>query len=126
MSTAEKLLYLQNGVFKRKEMSNGIQYYSNNSFGTFALPPDNGNYVLTKTAMSSQGAKKYLHSLPLITRFSRDRMEKRSPRLNMEPFHSSRPIRPLKESICREAESMFSMETHHPSKSLVLLSYSME
>ena len=47
MSTAEKLLYLQNGVFKRKEMSNGIQYYSNNSFGTFALPSANGNYVLT-------------------------------------------------------------------------------
>ena len=46
-TTAEKLLYLQNGVFKRKEMSNGIQYYSNNSFGTFALPSANGNYVLT-------------------------------------------------------------------------------
>ena len=44
-NTAEKLLYLQNGVFKRKEMSNGIQYYSNNSFGTFALPSANGNYV---------------------------------------------------------------------------------
>lgn len=43
----EKLVYLQNGVFKRKEMTNGIQYYSNNSFNTFALPTANGNYVLT-------------------------------------------------------------------------------
>ena len=48
-STAEILVYIQNGVFKRKEMSNGIQYYSNNSFGTFALPSANGNYVLTNT-----------------------------------------------------------------------------
>ena len=44
----EKLVYLQNGVFKRKEMTDGIQYYSDNSFDTFALPTDNGNYVLTK------------------------------------------------------------------------------
>ena len=47
-NTAEKLVYLQNGVFKRKELSDGLQYYSDNSFDTFALPPDNGNYVLTK------------------------------------------------------------------------------
>ena len=45
----EKLVYLQNGVFKRKEMTNGIQYYSDNSFDTFAFPSTNGNYVLTKT-----------------------------------------------------------------------------
>ena len=47
MSTPEKLVYLQNGVFKRKEMTNGLQFYSNGSFGTFALPSANGNYVLT-------------------------------------------------------------------------------
>ena len=45
----EKLVYLQNGVFKRKEMTEGIQYYSDNSFDTFALPSDNDNDVLTKT-----------------------------------------------------------------------------
>ena len=45
----EKLVYLQNGMFKHKEMTNGIQYYSDNSFDTFALPPDSGNYVLTKS-----------------------------------------------------------------------------
>ena len=45
----EKLVYLQNGVFKRKEMTEGIQYYSDNSFDTFSLPASNGNYVLTKT-----------------------------------------------------------------------------
>ena len=45
----EKLVYLQNGVFKRKEMTEGIQYYSDNSFDTFAFPSTNGNYVLTKT-----------------------------------------------------------------------------
>ena len=47
-STAEKLVYLQNGVFKRKEMTNGLQYYSDGSFDTFSLPASNGNYVLTK------------------------------------------------------------------------------
>ena len=45
----EKLVYLQNGVFKRKEMTEGIQYYSDNSFDTFAFFSDNGNDVLTKT-----------------------------------------------------------------------------
>ena len=45
----EKLLYLQNGVFKRKELSDGLQYYANNAFNTFALPAANGNYVLTNT-----------------------------------------------------------------------------
>ena len=43
----EKLVYLQNGVFKRKEMTEGIQYYSDGSFDTFPLPSGNGNYVLT-------------------------------------------------------------------------------
>ena len=47
-NTAEKLVYLQNGVFKRKEMTNGLQYYSDGSFDTFSLPASNGNYVLTK------------------------------------------------------------------------------
>ena len=47
-STAEKLVYLQNGVFKRKEMSNGLQYYSDGSFSTLAIPEANGNYLLTK------------------------------------------------------------------------------
>ena len=49
MSTSsEKLVYLQNGVFKRKEMSNGLQYYSDGSFSTLAIPEANGNYLLTK------------------------------------------------------------------------------
>ena len=47
-TTAEKLVYLQNGVFKRKEMSNGLQYYSDGSFSTLAIPEANGNYLLTK------------------------------------------------------------------------------
>ena len=48
MSTSsEKLVYLQNGVFKRKEMTSGLQYYSDGSFDTFPLPSGNGNYVLT-------------------------------------------------------------------------------
>ena len=45
----EKLVYLQNGVFKCKEMTESIQYYLDNSFDTFAFPLTNGNYVLTKT-----------------------------------------------------------------------------
>ena len=45
----EKLVYLQNGVFKRKELTDGLQYYANNAFNTFALPAANGNYVLTNT-----------------------------------------------------------------------------
>ena len=86
MSIPEKLLYLQNGVFKRKEMSNGIQYYSNNSFGTFALPSANGNYVLTNTnnvftwtdaGDVSTGGMILSHSLLLITRTSKDPMDKR-------------------------------------------------
>ena len=48
MSTSsEKLVYLQNGVFKRKELSDGLQYYSDGSFSTLAIPEDNGAYVLT-------------------------------------------------------------------------------
>ena len=48
MSTSsEKLVYLQNGVFKRKEMTTGLQYYSDGAFKTFPLPPSNGNFVLT-------------------------------------------------------------------------------
>ena len=43
----EKLVYLQNGVFKRKEMSNGLQYYMNSSFSTIALPSTNGTYMIS-------------------------------------------------------------------------------
>ena len=46
-NAAEKLVYLQNGVFKRKEMSNGLQYYSGGSFNTLATPEATGNYLLT-------------------------------------------------------------------------------
>ena len=46
-STAEKLVYLQNGVFKRKELSDGLQYYHNGEFKTFPLPSGNGNFVLS-------------------------------------------------------------------------------
>lgn len=48
MSTSsEKLVYLQNGVFKRKEMTNGLQYYHNGAFKTFPLPSGNGTFVLS-------------------------------------------------------------------------------
>ena len=48
MSTSsEKLVYLQNGVFKRKEMATGLQYYHNGEFKTFPLPSGNGNFVLS-------------------------------------------------------------------------------
>ena len=48
MSTSsEKLVYLQNGVFKRKEMATGLQYYHNGAFKTFALPSGNGTFVLS-------------------------------------------------------------------------------
>ena len=43
----EKLVYLQNGVFKRKEMSNGLQYYMNSSFSTISLQPTNGTYMIS-------------------------------------------------------------------------------
>ena len=46
-SSVEKLVYLQNGVFKRKEMATGLQYYHNGAFKTFALPSGNGNFVLS-------------------------------------------------------------------------------
>ena len=48
MSTSsEKLVYLQNGVFKRKEMETGLQYYHNGAFKTFPLPSGNGTFVLS-------------------------------------------------------------------------------
>lgn len=49
MSTTnpEKLVYLQNGVFKRKELANGLQYYANSSFNTIALPSTNGTYMIS-------------------------------------------------------------------------------
>ena len=46
-NAAEKLVYLQNGVFKRKELSDGLQYYSGGSFNTLATPEAEGNYLLT-------------------------------------------------------------------------------
>ena len=46
-SSVEKLVYLQNGVFKRKEMATGLQYYHNGEFKTFPLPSGNGNFVLS-------------------------------------------------------------------------------
>lgn len=42
---AEKLLYLQNGVYKRKEISNGIMTYNNNSFSSVA-PTKNGSFYI--------------------------------------------------------------------------------
>ena len=42
---AEKLLYLQNGVYKRKEISNGIMTYNNNSF-TSVAPAKNGSFYI--------------------------------------------------------------------------------
>ena len=42
---SEKLLYLQNGVYKRKEISNGIMTYNNNSFSSVA-PTKNGSFYI--------------------------------------------------------------------------------
>ena len=42
---SEKLLYLQNGVYKRKEVSNGIMTYNNNSFSSVA-PTKNGSFYI--------------------------------------------------------------------------------
>ena len=42
---AEKLLYLQNGVYKRKEISNGIMTYNNNSFSSVS-PTKNGSFYI--------------------------------------------------------------------------------
>ena len=42
---AEKLLYLQNGVYKRKEITNGIMTYNNNSF-TSVAPTKNGSFYI--------------------------------------------------------------------------------
>lgn len=42
---AEKLLYLQNGVYKRKEITNGIMTYNNNSFSSVA-PSKNGSFYI--------------------------------------------------------------------------------
>ena len=44
---AEKLLYLQNGVYKRKELTSGLQYYANNAFQTIPMPTTNGTYVIS-------------------------------------------------------------------------------
>lgn len=42
---AEKLLYLQNGVYKRKEITNGIMTYNNNSFSS-VTPTKNGSFYI--------------------------------------------------------------------------------
>lgn len=42
---AEKLLYLQNGVYKRKELTNGIISYNNNSFSSVS-PTKNGSFYI--------------------------------------------------------------------------------
>ena len=42
---AEKLLYLQNGVYKRKEITNGIMTYNNNSFSSVS-PTKNGSFYI--------------------------------------------------------------------------------
>ena len=42
---SEKLLYLQNGVYKRKEINNGIMTYNNNSFSSVA-PTKNGSFYI--------------------------------------------------------------------------------
>ena len=42
---SEKLLYLQNGVYKRKEITNGIMTYNNNSFSSVA-PTKNGSFYI--------------------------------------------------------------------------------
>ena len=42
---AEKLLYMQNGVYKRKEISNGIMTYNNNSFSS-VTPTKNGSFYI--------------------------------------------------------------------------------
>ena len=42
---AEKLLYLQNGVYKRKEITNGIMTYNNNSFSS-VTPSKNGSFYI--------------------------------------------------------------------------------
>lgn len=42
---AEKLLYLQNGVYKRKEITNGIMTYNNNAFSSVA-PTKNGSFYI--------------------------------------------------------------------------------
>ena len=45
---SQKLVCLQNGLFKKKELTPGIQYYNNNSqFTTAPIPTTEGNYVIS-------------------------------------------------------------------------------
>ena len=45
---SQKLVCLQNGVFKKKELTPGLQYYnSNNQFITAPMPATEGNYVIS-------------------------------------------------------------------------------
>ena len=61
---AEKLLYLQNGVYKRKEISNGIMTYNNNSFSSVA-PTKNGSFYikLDENGMSFEEKEAALQSV---------------------------------------------------------------
>ena len=101
----EKLVYLQNDVFKRKEMTEGIQYYSDNSFDTFAFPSTNGNYVSPRLTMCTHGPSLVKISLPWITRISKIAMDNRLPFQPMELFPSSRITRRSERSICQSDQS---------------------
>ena len=104
----EKLVYLQNGVFKRKEMTEGIQYYSDNSFDTFAFPSTNGNYMLTKTdnVYTWSVAGEDFTSLDNSYFKGSDGQSIIIPTNGAIPFFKTNTT--LEESICRPAESMFS------------------
>ena len=61
---AEKLLYLQNGVYKRKEITNGIMTYNNNSFSSVS-PTKNGSFYikLDENGMSFEEKEAALQSV---------------------------------------------------------------
>lgn len=44
---SQKLVCLQNGVFKKKELTPGLQYYNNSQFTTAPMPTTEGNYVIS-------------------------------------------------------------------------------
>ena len=118
-STAEKLVYLQNGVFKRKEMSNGLQYYSDGSFSTLAIPEANGNYLLTKGDLKrmeiiysprvmvilSLGLNRVIVLLHSTTHSSKTATTRLSVLALKEPFHTLSTTTASVNSICRVAAS---------------------
>ena len=114
MSTSsEKLVYLQNGVFKRKEMSNGLQYYSDGSFSTLAIPEANGNYLLTKGdgntlswSLLSLGLNRVIVLLHSTTHSSKTATTRLSVLALKEPFHTLSIILPLLPLIYQRKESM--------------------